>query len=69
MTDLNGNNQGYFTLNDWKTALMFLPVQHPLCSTEERADQILVQLLQKGVIEQFEPGKYRPKEGGEGGGA
>ncbi len=60
MKDEYGNNKGYFTIEDWKIKLMLLPVQHPLCCTEDRAEQMLYALLEEGKITEIEPGKYKP---------
>jgi hypothetical protein len=56
----DGQQQDYFTLNDWKFKLMMLPVQHSLHSNEDEAEQTLQQLLQEGKVKKLEgePGKY-----------
>jgi hypothetical protein len=62
-------DKGYFTLNDWKTTLLFLPIQHPLHCDEDQAEQTLHQLLQEGKIVEFESGRFKPNFGDGGGGA
>lgn len=62
MKDEQGNNLGYFTLDDWKFKLTFLPVQHPLhCDDENQAEQTLYARLEEGKIIEIEPGKYKPR--------
>lgn len=58
MLDDHGNNQGYFTMDRWKTRLMLLPIQHPLHCDEDQAEQMLYAMLEKGKIREIEPGKF-----------
>jgi hypothetical protein len=66
MKDDQGNNKGYFDVNDWKTRMMCLPIQHPLNCDENQAEQVLLYaLLDEGKIEEIEgpgSGKFEPTE-------
>jgi hypothetical protein len=55
-------DKGFFTKAEWMTALMLLPRQDPLYCDEDQADQTLQGLIDDSMIEEFEPGKYRPTE-------
>lgn len=57
MLDELGNNRGYFTLQDWKTTLMFRPSEH---WTEDQAEQTLYQLLEEGKVLKLGDDKYQP---------
>jgi hypothetical protein len=59
MLDEQGNNKGYFTIDDWLVRLLFLPNEK---WTEDQAEQTLHALLQDGKIRELEPGKYQPTE-------
>jgi hypothetical protein len=59
MLDEQGNDRGYFTLQDWKTSLMFRPNEH---WTEDQAEQTLYQLLQENKVVELETGRYEPIE-------
>jgi len=56
------NGKDYFTVKEWQTKLMFLPVQHPYHCDENQAQQTLHALVEERRIEEFEEGKYRPTE-------
>jgi hypothetical protein len=58
--DEQGKNKGYFTVEDWKTAVMCLPIQHPYHCDEDQAEQMLYALLEDGKIKEKELGKYCP---------
>jgi hypothetical protein len=65
MLDENGTNKGYFDINDWKTRLMSLPIQHPLYCDEDQAEQVLYGLLEDGKIQEIdgpESGKFEPTQ-------
>jgi hypothetical protein len=64
MTDRHGNNKGYFDVNDWKTAVMCLPSQHPLYCDEDQAEKILYALLDEGKIRETElmTDRFEPTE-------
>jgi hypothetical protein len=62
MLDEHGNNKGYFTRNESKTSLMFLPVQDPLHCNEDQAEQTLQAVIDNRMIVEFEPGKYKSTE-------
>ena len=61
MLDEQGNNQGYFTIDTWKTRLMCLPRQHPYYCDEDQAEQVLHALVDEGKLSEFEQGRYKPK--------
>jgi hypothetical protein len=64
MSDEQGNNKGYFTIDQWKTRLMFLPNEY---WTEDQAEQTLQALIEEGEVTEIESGKYKPVEvNGEG---
>jgi hypothetical protein len=44
---------------------MMLPVQDPYYCDVYEADKLLLRLIDDGMIVEFEPGKYQPKEEGE----
>jgi hypothetical protein len=54
MQNNEGNNKGYFDINDWKTRLMSLPKQHPLHCDEDQAEQVLYGLLEDGKIQEID---------------
>ena len=56
MLDEQGNNRGYFTLQNWKT-MMFRPNEH---WTEDQAEQTLYQLLEEGKVLKLGDDKYQP---------
>lgn len=60
MSDEQGNNQGYFTIDRWKTRLMCLPRQHPHHCDEDQAEQTLYALLEEGKLTEFEEGRFKP---------
>jgi hypothetical protein len=62
MLDEKGNNQGYFTIDRWKTRLMLLPRQHPLHGDEDQAEQTLYALVEEGRVTEFEPRRFKPVE-------
>lgn len=55
-------DKGYFTLKEWQTRLMFLPVQDLCHMDEDKAMQTLYQLIEEGKVVEFEPGRYKPAE-------
>lgn len=59
MVDEQGNNKGYFTLQEWVQRLMFLPNEH---WTEDQAEQTFQQLIEEGKLVETEPRtkKYKP---------
>jgi hypothetical protein len=54
------NGKDYFTMQEWQTKLMFLPVQDACHCNQDEAEQTLWQLLQEGKVQQVEEGRFRP---------
>jgi hypothetical protein len=50
-------DKGYFDRSDFVTRLTLLPNTK---WTEDEAEQTLMQLLHEGIIEEIEPGRYKP---------
>jgi hypothetical protein len=66
MQDNQGNNKGYFTLDDLVFVMQMLPNER---WTDNEIEQTLHALLQEGKVQEMEPGKFKPANnngGGEG---